>query len=201
MPRSISHIGLRAKAWKMSLSSWGGAGRTCLVWPWVGRATLVLVVLMVLVLWATREGWGFGQDIVLTLWVILPWGTQGVPCLHQSGLPCSSFYTHMCTQLHQKTDITPATWTTFLFPWIAFMHGFKVQNTNQVCPKSTEHDKQWCHPRGRKRAPTQEVATHNTTVKQNQKQPPQHHPNVSQCEIPLRSSSVYSLSNGLLSSL
>lgn len=85
----------------MSLSSRGGAGRTCLVWPWVGRATLVLVVLMVLALWATREGWGFGQDIVLTLWVILPWGIQGVPCLHQPGLPCSSFYTH--THVHTTT--------------------------------------------------------------------------------------------------
>lgn len=67
MSRSTSHIGLRVKAWKMSLSSWGGAARKCPVWLWVGRATLVLVVLMVLALWATREGWGFGQDTVLTL--------------------------------------------------------------------------------------------------------------------------------------
>lgn len=61
-------------------------------------------------------------------------------------------FTHINAHDYTRSQIS-VIWTIVLSPWTAFLDDFKVQNTNQVCPKSTEHDKQWCHPRGRKRDP------------------------------------------------
>lgn len=79
MSRSTAHIGLRPEACRMSFSSWGQDYRKCLIRPWVGRATLVLVVLMVLALWATWEGWGFGLDTFPHTLSHPPLRDQGVP--------------------------------------------------------------------------------------------------------------------------
>lgn len=97
---------LRAEACRMSLSSWGRAHRKCLMWPWVGRATLVSVVLMVLALWATWEGRGLGQDTVSHTLSHPPLRDQGVPPYITSAFLCICFYRHMGTGLHQHPAIT-----------------------------------------------------------------------------------------------